>query len=384
MSNKKSQYQISQILLPVLMGLVGLAAGYFFTSLFVAEENSSTAIPKLWLLSLIPNLIIAMFSVLALHEIGHVIAGISVGFEFRMITVGVLMLEKEAGKLKFKWNKNLNTAGGLALCVPRSTNNILRNFILFTAGGPAMSLLLTFFAYALTWVFPYPAANAHIGHFVLDSYLHITAFTSLVIFVVTIIPAQAGGFYTDGGRILNLWKGGAQAQLEVILLQTTSELTSGARPQTIDAERLLEALEYDTNTPFKAYLHSFLYYHYLDKGQIDEAEIQLQEYANYLAQIPSGYQAIVWLEKSFFKAFYHADAEGARRSFEQAKIGAIIPEATTLRAEAALAFVENNPALALEKIQAALDALPKSIDQGTAKLEQDLLNSLKEKIANKP
>jgi hypothetical protein len=34
------------------------------------------------------------------------------------------MIEKEEGKLKFKWNTNLNTFGGLALCLPQSTEGV--------------------------------------------------------------------------------------------------------------------------------------------------------------------------------------------------------------------------------------------------------------------
>lgn len=382
METKKKKNILNKIILPIILTLLGLVIGYLAAKFF-SKDTNDVSLPLAWKLGALTLLPLAFFVVIALHEIGHVLAGFLVGFEFRMITVGPFMLEKEVDKLRFKWNKNLNTAGGLALCLPRNNHRILSKFMVFALGGPFMSLLLVVLAYVLALLFSINDEIQHLGTFLLNSFFNITWIFSFIIFIVTIIPMKSGGFYTDGGRFLNLWRGGAQAKLEATLLQTTSALFAGNRPSSMNEPLLKEAIDYPVNSPFKAYLHSFLYFYYLDTAQIDLAETHLNQYETHVADIPSGYQAMVWLEKAFFLAFYRKDAKIARQSLEKAKIGSVIPKATVLKTEAAVAFAENELPRAQEKAEEALAVLHKSMDKGTAKLEKDLLQQLLTKIESK-
>jgi hypothetical protein len=375
-SKKGKKNTWKQVLFTIVLtfggAFLGYGIGYLSSS---SNSGNTTSTPWEYKLMLIPVILISFLIVLALHELGHVLAGLSVGFDFRMYTVGPFMIEKEEGKLKFKWNTNLNTFGGLALCLPQSTEGLLPKFIRFAAGGPLMSLVWAMIAFGLTWALP-EITNTSLWLYSLSLFLEMSALFSLFIFVVTIIPMKSGGFYSDGGRIFNLWRGGYQAQLEIILLQVMAQSLTGTRPREINIEPLVEALDFPVETSFKAYLHGFLYVYFLDIQDIIKAGEHLEKYYEYLEEIPGGYQAAVWLEKTYYEAMYEQDAVKAREYFDNAIIGAAIPKAQIYRAEAALALIEDRPEVAIQKGKDAIIALPKSMDKGAAIAEKEWIRNI--------
>lgn len=360
--------------LALLLTLAGGAFGYFFGKILGGDmANHPANFHKAYNLLLLPMLVICFLFVVAIHELGHVFAGLSVGFQFRLYIVGPLMWEKEAGSIRFKWNRNLNTFGGLALCLPQSTENLANKFIRFAAGGPLASLLLTFVCLGIGMMLPH---GTTLALFLLNAFFHISALMSLLIFIVTAIPMQAGGFASDGARVRTLSRGGTQAELEVILLHASTQLFTGIRPRLLDAEQLHHGLELPVDSPFKAYLHSLLYYHYLDAQNPEKAEYHLREYTDHVHAIPQGYQATVWLEQAWFAAVYQQDSATAQAYFNRADIGAIIPRSQILRVEAAIAHAAGDKEKAVAKVREALAELPKAMDKGTAIAEREWLEGL--------
>jgi len=129
--NKETGLKVVGILVMVGAGmLVGYSAARFF-----AQGQAAAPLPWEQKLAVVPIFVVAIFIGLALHELGHVIAGLMVGFKFRMYIVGPLMIEREEGRLRFKWNRNLNLFGGMALCLPQDAWQLARRFIWFASGG---------------------------------------------------------------------------------------------------------------------------------------------------------------------------------------------------------------------------------------------------------
>jgi len=367
--------KIFKIVFMILMVAGGAAIGYS-VGVYMATDDGGQATPlPLWLkLLVIPDFMLAFFMVLAIHELGHVLAGLGVGFEFRMYTVGPLMIEKEESRLKLKWNRNLNLFGGLSLCIPRSEVRLRENFIVFTAGGPSASLIWTLIAFLCYYSLGFDRGLAWAT--LLENFFFFSAYGSLFIFLTTIVPMQSGGFYTDGARMLNLGKKGPQSELEIVLLQYTTQSYAGIRPSLLNEQPLLDAIDLPVETPFKAYLHSFLHNIYLDKDNIEKAESQLALYAAYLDRIPKGYHAMVWLDKAWFEAMYHHHPEKAQEYFDKAEIGTVITPSKVLRVEAGIAFANQQYDQASEKATLALKELPKSMDRGLAVAEKEWLEKM--------
>jgi hypothetical protein len=355
----------------------GLAAFVIMKFLLQPTPGPKVATPLFYKLAILPIMPLGFLIVIAVHELGHVLAGRLVKFQFRILTIGPFMWEMEAGTIRFKWNKNLNAYGGLALCLPLNTQNLVQRFIWFAAGGPLASFLLAIAAY-LGLRFLTPAGPSFANYTIEFLWIMLTTL-SAIICVVTLIPMRSGGFYSDGARILNFLKGGPTAKLDAVTLQTISFGYAGKRPRLLDPAPLLEAIDLPVTSTFKTYLHAYLYMHYLDCGKVEQAKAHLEKYTAGVEEIPKGYRAVVYLENTWFEAIYHSDAVRARSFFNKSEIGAFIPKSQLYRAEAALALAEGNPQLAMEKANTALKALPNAMDKGAAIAEKEWLEDLLEK-----
>jgi hypothetical protein len=109
-------------------------------------EGSLTA----WDLFALPVLILI---VLATHEIGHLLGGLSQGMRFLLLIVGPFGWHASVSGTRFEWNTNLALMGGIAAAVPTKVGaDLRRQLLVLIAGGPAASLLLTVLAVGIASV----------------------------------------------------------------------------------------------------------------------------------------------------------------------------------------------------------------------------------------
>ena len=313
--------------------------------------------------SLLLLLPVAWLLAVLLHELGHVLAGRTKGFRFYWLAVGPFMWKKEAGQLRFSWNTDLNTAGGMALCVPPDDQDLRRRFLAFALGGPLGSLAwaaVALGAYALL-----PPAISAVGQ-VLAGALAVSGGISALLVVVTLIPMHVGGFNSDGARALTMWRGGPGSQLEIAVLSALVRSVVGVRPRELPRPGLEAAAALPQETPFKLYVFYYLYLIALDAGHIAQAAHYLREHRARLTGVPDALQAAAWLESAFFAAAYEHDLPAARAFQGQAKPTAHTPTDVPARVEAALARLAGDTDRARAQAQTSLQALPKNLDQGSA------------------
>ena len=357
-------------LIPLLVGALvggvigGLAAKYGFGNLKAAPWSGGQ---KLSLLALLP--VAWLLAVLA-HELGHVLLGRLNGFVFHWLAVGPFMWKQEAGRLRFSWNKNLNTAGGMALCVPPDQHDLRRRFIAFALGGPLASVV--FAAVALgVWAL-LPAATSGAGQ-VLKAGGAATGGISALVALATLVPLHAGGFYSDGARALNLWRNGPAGRLEVALFSALIPSMAGTRPRELPTGLLQAGAALPAELPFKLYVFHYLYLIRLDQGQTEQAAHYLHEYRERLALMPPALQGGGWLESAFFAAAYQHDLPAAQAFFARYRPSSLIQADVPARAEAALARAAGNAERARTKAELALREVPKNLDRGSAHLYAEWL-----------
>lgn len=148
-------------------------------SQLVRNLDQASEITTIWDILAMPVLILI---VLATHEIGHLIGGVSRGMRFLLLIVGPFGWHASASGIRFEWNTNIALMGGLAATLPTTVGPNLRGQLLTNiASGPLTSLLLSILAIVLA-SFTDPRITA---------YLTFVAATSFGIFVVTLIPTNA-------------------------------------------------------------------------------------------------------------------------------------------------------------------------------------------------
>ena len=377
---KQKKNGLNRILGLLSLIILGALVGFFIGKML--NGNPSSTFPKEAKFALFALLVPIFILVIAWHEGGHAVAGVAQGFDFKIYVVGPFMWEKQNGQWHFKWNANVNTAGGLVVCLPTDTVNLAQRFTVFAAAGPFASLLLTVLSYSTYAIVFKNNTSTELSTMVLSSFFLLTAVLSFVIFVATAIPFQTGGFYTDGARVLRLQQGGEKAQFDILMLKAVTNSSIGLRPKLMNTNELEEALAIAKriNEPFGVYLHGYLHQVAFDKNDLEDAEKHLQNYVNEVDNIPEGIKNGVWLDAAFFYAFGRKDLAQAEHFLSQYKPSPIVPKAQILATEAAFNYLKNDFDTALLKINKALKELPNMMDKGVGVALENKLTQLKSEI----
>jgi hypothetical protein len=363
---KKSQKKILVFCISVVVGAgMGLLMGKY-----ISEYTKHAHWSKGQVVSLLLVLPLAWLLAVGLHELGHALAGRRQGFVLHWFAVGPLMWKKLDGRLRFRWNTNLNAAGGMVLCVPPDDQNLRHRFMVFAAGGPLGSVVWAALALGAWALLPTPGTA--VGQ-VLAAGLAMSGWISVFLALLTLVPLHIGGFSSDGARMLNLWRGGPAGQLEMAVLSAFVRAAGGMRPRELPLAQLEAAVALPDELPFKLYAYQYLYLAALDAGRIDQARHYLQASRERLALAPPALQANGWLESAFFAAAFEHDLPAARSFRDQAQITSHTTADALPRAEAALARAAGDADAARTHAQTALRELPKGLDQGSARFYTEWL-----------
>jgi hypothetical protein len=142
------------------------------------------------------------FLLVLVHELGHLACGMLASLKPLLLIVGPLKLTFLGDRAQVRRNRSLNLGGGLAAALPPADSRIRRGMLLMVLGGPLASMLAGLLALALLQVTSGLAA----------ALAFLAGMLAFGVAVLTLIPMRAGGFSTDGARLLMLLRGGTQAE----------------------------------------------------------------------------------------------------------------------------------------------------------------------------
>lgn len=367
------------------LGLIIFLAVSVVFGYFIGKYGAHAApdVPKELKVWLIIFFIPAFFVVIGVHEAGHAVAGIMVKFDFKMYVVGPLMWEKESRGWKFKWNNNVNTAGGMVICLPTGSDKLANRFSIYALGGPLASLFLTIFAYGLFQKIPfYPSEPDIVVGFAKYFSLLVSVF-SFFILLVTLVPFHMGGFSSDGARALQLFLGGDKARFEVLMLKIIGSSAAGIRPAELNQADIdeAEALAHRTGAPMGMYLPGIQHQIGFDRGDLDQAEDYLLKYIENVEKIPEGIRNSVWADAAFFYAFGRHDLEKAMIYWGNFQSSAMLSKAQVFAAEASIAVLKGNEVEAREKINSSRKELPNMLDRGVGIALAEKLDELEKRMS---
>lgn len=207
----------------VAVGLVGLGAGYGLARIGLASSSSGERLSIGAKLARVGLGALSVWFALLLHEVGHLAGGLSQGFRLVFLAAGPLWLERGETGLALRFNRTAQTWGGMAAAMPPDGVDLRRRFAVMVAGGPLASLLLALVAGGAWALLPEGAARFTAAA---------TALASAAFFLATAQPFGAGGgFASDGGRLVRLWRKGPEGEREVSVLALTATAMGGTRPR---------------------------------------------------------------------------------------------------------------------------------------------------------
>jgi hypothetical protein len=197
--------------------------------------------------------VIAMFTALAVHELGHLLTGLVQGFRFELFVVGLLGIKRTDKGVVVYLNKNLGLMGGVAATIPieQSPDN-RKKFAYMVLSGPVTSLLYGLLSIC---IFTVATSGAARGFWL------VTGAVSLAVLLATTLPRKSGIFFTDRVRFMRLLSKGKAGQIEEALLSLMAQYSIDQSCKNINLEsaRLLKTDD-EPSIIFWGYYYEYQYF----------------------------------------------------------------------------------------------------------------------------
>ncbi|MBS1804273.1 MAG: M50 family metallopeptidase [Acidobacteria bacterium] len=209
-------------------------------------------------------LIIGLVTVL--HEAAHALVGIGVGMKLRAFIVGPFQFQIRRGRWKFEFHPaQLLAFSGAAGLTPVDPDISRWHEVAMIAAGPFVNLLTG----AVAAAFAYSAPDSP-WWFLWESFA-LFATVSLVAGVVNLIPLRPDGLYSDGARVLQLFRQSPTADYHRVVKTVSCTLVSQRRPRDYDIQAIRRASVHFTAGREALLLRLFASSYYYDRHLIDEA-----------------------------------------------------------------------------------------------------------------
>ncbi|MFY9235107.1 MAG: site-2 protease family protein [Fimbriimonadaceae bacterium] len=263
----------------------------------------------------------------ALHELGHIVAGKLVGFRFHSIQVGPFRLSKTTTGFHFGLTSTL-WAGGLASMLPQNPQDLVKRYRWFAAGGPIASFL--------------PVIPCVIGTIYENKLAALLLLPSIMGLMGSATPRGMGeddDLKSDGEIIAESFREPEQLRRKLLLWSVFAAWESGERPRDWPIHMLdnLNASELEGEQLLAVYL--LRYYHQIDADRLREALAEIAAaFAVNLDEPNNSFAMMALLEAAYAHA-RSGDAVLARARLQQAETPEHL-ERIRLRAEAAVLFAE--------------------------------------------
>nr|MCU0247818.1 hypothetical protein [Bryobacter sp.] len=352
---KQHRDVLRQLLIGAAIGGVPVGA------IMIVVLRSRPQLPPAWIF--FPGVVAAMFLAPLVHELGHLIFGLTQRFRFCFLIVGPLAVRQEGGRWKVEWNRSLAMAGGIVGMTPEGEENLRRRMLWMVLGGPLTSLLAA----------PLALLTVPAGPMVVVGWVF--GLLSAAIGLATMIPSQVEGLSSDGARVLQLWRGGPSAERYCRTIMLYSSSRAGVTPGQW-SEAALSELEADPGEGADAMMALSLVYTWrLDRGEFVEAGEVLRRMLDQMDDYPVAGQGGLRLEAAWYEATHHRDLAAARGHLEGSRKVKMLNEGQRLRAEAAVHCLEGEAALASQKAEAALREIAKTSDAGARPLMERMVRA---------
>jgi hypothetical protein len=321
-------------------------------------------------LSLLLFLVVGLWFVTLWHELGHALAARLVNWRLLTIAAGPLALRQTPKGPRLAGNPLSRAWGGFVYAIPRDDHQLRRRRFVFVAGGPVASLLLALLAALMAL-----ATSAGVLSFVAS----MVALLSLAIGVMTLVPHRAEGLTSDGGQMLQLWRGGPRVEQRLAIQLLMTALVGGLRPRDLpDAlfDRALTATE-----PEEAIgAHHLAYWRDLDRGDVAGAAAHLDVVLAQRVAVPPAAQATFAAEAAYLTARHDPtlDAPATAEAWLKLATPRGPADSNYRRAQAAVHLVNGRPDDARTAADDALRLLERAMDVGAAEAEREWLLAMRD------
>jgi hypothetical protein len=304
----------------------------------------------------------ALYVTIAVHEVGHLLAGRIVGMRPGAIVIGGIAVFKSGRRWLIRFNYRRMFSGGLAKVLPQKGDFRPAPFGWMIAGGPFASLIFTVvcglveFRYGRgTWGWT-------------DTLFWIAMLTT----VGPLVPVSSGLNKSDGARLWILMRRPGRARPWMALLALQTEETRGVLPRNWDSELVRQMLMADPSSGEYSYIQLLAFYRCTDEKK---EEVALEHLENALARSASSSKVLrqcIFLEAASSSALSRGSVSQARTWLE--RTGEVKEPVSTDGVEAAIAIREERYDDALRFLATARARIERrKLDSGLARFAKEKL-----------
>ena len=337
--------------LPWLPKLIGLSLGLAIGAVLILEDQGR--LPN-WHWPACNGLMVlpALYVAIAIHELGHLIAGRIVGLDAGGISVGALVFTKSGKNWVVRFDRRMGI-GGFFKPLTTSLDFHPSRFACFVAGGPLASLVVSVVC---------GIVSIRYGSGAWD-WVGTLFWVSLLLLILSAAPYSSGLNKSDGGRLWQIIFHPQQARRWGAIVAIQSEEAKSLRPREWNLQLFNEILDVGSSASEFLYCQLLAYYRRLDEGCEVDALKHLEGVLASSARVGKRLRHALFLEAASASAIIRKRPIQARRWFERAcKLQK--PESPDV-VEAAIAMCEGRYEEAAASWKTAIERLTrKRLDSG--------------------
>jgi Peptidase family M50 len=280
-----------------------------------------------------------LFAVVVVHEIGHLVSGLCVGFRLTLVRFGPVRISPPF-RASVKFEPKTGASGGVSM-IPGKSTNLRSRAVVFILGGPVANLLAGFLILFLKVGGPVAS---------------VFAILSIAIGAANLVPFRRLALISDGKRLLMLLKNVGQGERLLAILQLAAELQSGVEPENLSPDFIAKAIAVKDESPDTATGYAFAYAAAWYKDTREQAAQLLEtclEYSQFSAPIM---QQVLRCDAAIFQARKRNRVDLAEQWLSEIPQKTLFP-GQRLRAESAILEAQGNLEGALKKLDEVETAL---------------------------
>jgi len=267
-SREKKKFSWKYIVLVLVLGIsLGILLSLLEVNLSFMDQLSFWHFPLMLLL-----FYAGVFLVINIHELGHLILGKLLGYRFLMFRAGPLSIQKENGKLKFTFIKNVGY-GGLCAMIP-GENSSLKDFAIYSTGGILFNILTGIGFIISSFVVSLPVF--------VSVPLFLTGVVSIFLALLNAWPFFSMNQPTDGMMFFSILRKNPLAERFYESVMLSKKLAMGVRPKDLGLTPVDLPLKdfHELSTVF------YLYFMEMDQGHVEKAGEYLKVVEENLSKVP--------------------------------------------------------------------------------------------------
>jgi|SRR6266850_1086333 len=269
---------------------------------------------------------LTFFLILSIHELGHVAAGLAVGFHFKRISIGPLTLAKFPQGLKFTVQRISNLDGIAAMGIPQ-LRKPSRRLAVYIAAGPLANILSGF----CIWLFLTSQFSSGLQH-AFRQFLWFFATISIFIAVVNLLPyRRRNGMFTDGARLLSFATSRVKMRRWLCILALNRQTESGVRLRNLKQTWIAHSCQLPDQSLDALQASWIAYLVCNDREDPKPAAQHLENCLECFGIASPGFRKLLLMEAAIFHAWFRDDEQKAKIWFLKSEDGPSAPLLNQLR-----------------------------------------------------